>query len=237
MLLSAFSCVFDSASSSIWLKASSHTCRKQLLCVLYIQVSLKMPLVNPNKNLIQLCVLKMPAECNFWVILYPQMPGFQCERRCRENSASARACVYVWVLKHVYASVLSPCRPGLILQCASVMSSSKTTTITSTVWCWQRSRWQLIPLDNSVGGLGMTAYWTGARLHCVPVCVCVCVCVCVTWKTIKGGRGRQKESHEEERSQTLHYVMKLHHSQLFPTQHGHRKREEMMIDGLQIHEN
>lgn len=170
LLLSAFSSVFDSASSSIWLKASGHTHIESSCCVLYIQVSLKMPLVNPNKNLIQLCVLKMPAECNFWVILYPQMPGLQCERRCRENSASARTHVYVWVLKHVYASVLSPCRPGLILQCASVTSSSKTTTITSTVWCWQRSWWRLILLDNSVGGLGMTAYWTGARLQCLSVC-------------------------------------------------------------------
>lgn len=43
----------------------SHTHIESSQCALCLQVSVKMPLANPNKNLILLCALKIPLNATF----------------------------------------------------------------------------------------------------------------------------------------------------------------------------
>lgn len=76
---------------------------------------------------------------------------------------------------------------------------------------------------------------TGSLLDKSSSPVCASECVVGTFKsTIKKKKKRterqdKKESREREKGKpdTRQYVLKLHQSQLFPTQQGYRKREEV----------
>lgn len=104
---------------------------------------------------------------------------------------------------------------GLILQCASVTSPCITTTITSTARCWQRPPQRLIPLDNSVQGLGVTGM--GSLLDRSSSTVCVGVC-CGNFENSKKKEVKERQMRMRKETADRHHVQILHHFQLFPPQ-------------------